>query len=175
MKLLISFKEIKKPLVLALPALNSRKTSLPWAFRTRSKLTVHIRGGPRTSFPPETGLLHPQMLLKIPAAGMTAAAAGGKLLTHFPLPTCSMPSCVNATLLKGRKVKPSDAPHTAWLSIKKKKKCIDGRKGVNGTNSVNAYFPLANTEKFSLRSHEFYNMMLFHGNQKKGENTLESS
>lgn len=62
------------------------------------------------------------MLLKIPAAAAApmVAAAEGEIANTFSLPTCSMPSCVNATSLKAKKVQPSDAPHTARLSIKKR-------------------------------------------------------
>lgn len=83
-----------------------------------------------------------------------------------------MASCANATSLKsGEGSNPQMCGNAARLSIKRND--VDGRKGVDGTNLANAHFPLSKHRNTQPSPHEFYNMMLFHGNQKR-ENTLES-
>lgn len=85
MELLISIKE-KKEARAGTAGIKLEENFLPLAFSHEIKVGHAHRGRSWNFFPPEIRLLHSQMLLKIPAAGVMAAAAGGggKLLTHFP-------------------------------------------------------------------------------------------
>lgn len=102
MKLLISFKEIKNPRA-GTAGIKLKENFLLSAFSHKIKVDRAHRGRSWNFFPPEMRLLHTQMLLKIPAAGMMVAAAEGEIANTFSLPMCSMPSCVNAPSLKGKK------------------------------------------------------------------------
>lgn len=83
MKLLISFKEIKNPRA-GTAGIKLEENFLPSAFSHEIKVDRAHQGRSWNFFPPEMGLLHTQMLLKIPAAGMMVAAAGGNCKHIFP-------------------------------------------------------------------------------------------
>lgn len=84
MKLLISFKEIKKARAGTAGIKLKELPSL--GFSHEIKVDCAHQGRSWNFFPPEMRLLHPQMLLKIPAAGTTVAAVGGNCKHIFPLP-----------------------------------------------------------------------------------------
>lgn len=83
MGLLISFKEMKEARA-GTGSIKLEENFLPSAFSHEIKVDRAHRGRSWNFFPPEMRLLHTQMLLEIPTAGVTVAAAGGKSLTHFP-------------------------------------------------------------------------------------------